>query len=311
MDTPIAETGFIGAAVGAALSGMRPVAELMFVDFFGVCMDQIYNHMAKIHYESGGNLKVPVVLTTAIGGGYSDGAQHSQTLCGLFAHLPGMKVVVPSRRTPPLDVHVVTSHGLWPGRGHREVALAALEGGADAIQLRCPELDDADLLALARELVPVCAARGVPLVVNNRVEVAVAAEASGVHLGQDADLGAARRRLRTDQLLGVSVATPAQAAAAEHIGADYLGVTVWPTATKPEAEAVGVAGLRAIAAASSLPVVAIGGISAARVAEALDAGAAGVAVVSAVGAAADPVAATRALAAAVRRHRPARTRERA
>ena len=96
MDTPISETGFIGAAVGAALSGMRPVAELMFVDFFGVCMDQIYNHMAKIHYESGGHLSVPVVLTTAIGGGYSDGAQHSQTLYGTFAHLPGLKVVVPS-----------------------------------------------------------------------------------------------------------------------------------------------------------------------------------------------------------------------
>ncbi len=96
MDTPISETAFIGAAVGAAISGMRPIAELMFVDFFGVCMDQIYNHMAKIHYESGGNLKVPVVITTAIGGGYGDGAQHSQTLYGMFAHLPGMKIVVPS-----------------------------------------------------------------------------------------------------------------------------------------------------------------------------------------------------------------------
>jgi pyruvate dehydrogenase E1 component beta subunit len=96
MDTPISETAFIGAAVGAAVSGMRPIAELMFVDFFGVCMDQIYNHMAKIHYESGGNVKVPVVVTTAIGGGYGDAAQHSQTLYGMFAHLPGMKVVVPS-----------------------------------------------------------------------------------------------------------------------------------------------------------------------------------------------------------------------
>jgi pyruvate dehydrogenase E1 component beta subunit len=96
MDTPISETGFIGAAVGAAVSGMRPIAELMFVDFFGVCMDQIYNHMAKIHYESGGNLSVPMVVTTAIGGGYSDGAQHSQTLYGMFAHLPGMKIVIPS-----------------------------------------------------------------------------------------------------------------------------------------------------------------------------------------------------------------------
>ncbi len=96
IDTPISETGFIGAAVGAAINGMRPIVELMFVDFFGVCMDQIYNNMAKIHYFSGGNVKVPVVLTTAVGGGYGDAGQHSQTLWGTFAHLPGMKVVVPS-----------------------------------------------------------------------------------------------------------------------------------------------------------------------------------------------------------------------
>jgi pyruvate dehydrogenase E1 component beta subunit len=68
----------------------------MFVDFFGVCMDQIYNHMAKIHYMSGGGVKIPMVLMTAVGGGYSDAAQHSQTLYATFAHLPGMKVVAPS-----------------------------------------------------------------------------------------------------------------------------------------------------------------------------------------------------------------------
>jgi len=96
IDTPISETAFIGLAIGAATEGMRPIAELMFADFMGVCLDQIYNHMAKIHYESGGNVKVPMVLTTAVGGGYSDGAQHSQTLWGTFAHLPGMKVVVPA-----------------------------------------------------------------------------------------------------------------------------------------------------------------------------------------------------------------------
>lgn len=96
IDTPISETAFIGAAIGAAVEGMRPVAELMFADFMGVCLDQIYNHMAKIHYESGGNVRVPMVLTTAVGGGYSDGAQHSQCLWATFAHLPGMKVVVPS-----------------------------------------------------------------------------------------------------------------------------------------------------------------------------------------------------------------------
>ncbi|MDQ7028736.1 MAG: alpha-ketoacid dehydrogenase subunit beta [Ardenticatenia bacterium] len=96
MDTPISEMGFIGAAVGAATEGMRPIAELMFVDFFGVAMDQIFNHMAKIHYMSGGNVNVPMVLMTAIGGGYSDAAQHSQCLYSLFAHTPGIKVVVPS-----------------------------------------------------------------------------------------------------------------------------------------------------------------------------------------------------------------------
>ena len=96
IDTPISETAFIGLGIGAAVEGMRPVVELMFVDFFGVCMDQIYNHMAKIHFESGGNVRVPMVLMTATGAGYSDAEQHSQCLWGTFAHLPGMKVVVPS-----------------------------------------------------------------------------------------------------------------------------------------------------------------------------------------------------------------------
>jgi pyruvate dehydrogenase E1 component beta subunit len=96
LDTPISETAFIGLGIGAAVEGMRPIVELMFSDFMGVCLDQIYNHMAKIHFESGGNVTVPMVLTMAAGGGYSDGAQHSQCLWGTFAHLPGMKVVVPS-----------------------------------------------------------------------------------------------------------------------------------------------------------------------------------------------------------------------
>jgi pyruvate dehydrogenase E1 component beta subunit len=96
MDTPISETAFVGTATGAAAAGLRPIVELMFVDFFGVCMDQIYNHLAKNTYMSGGNVHLPVVLTTAIGGGYNDAAQHSQCLYGIFAHVPGLKVVVPS-----------------------------------------------------------------------------------------------------------------------------------------------------------------------------------------------------------------------
>lgn len=96
MDTPISETAFIGTATGAAAAGLRPIVELMFVDFFGVCMDQIYNHLAKNTYMAGGHIRLPVVLTTAIGGGYNDAAQHSQCLYATFAHLPGIKVVVPS-----------------------------------------------------------------------------------------------------------------------------------------------------------------------------------------------------------------------
>lgn len=95
-DTPISETAFMGAAVGAASDGMRPVVELMFVDFFGVCFDAIYNLMAKNTYFSGGEVQVPVVLMTSTGGGYSDAGQHSQCLHATFAHLPGMKVVAPS-----------------------------------------------------------------------------------------------------------------------------------------------------------------------------------------------------------------------
>jgi pyruvate dehydrogenase E1 component beta subunit len=95
-DTPISETSFISAGVGAAMAGMRPIVELMFVDFYGVCMDTITNLAAKNIYFSGGNCKVPLVVMTATGGGYSDAGQHSQTLHATFAHLPGIKVVVPS-----------------------------------------------------------------------------------------------------------------------------------------------------------------------------------------------------------------------
>jgi len=96
IDTPITEQTFMGMAVGAAATGMHPVVSLMFVDFLGAGFDQMYNHMAKNHYMSGGQFAMPVTVLTAIGGGYGDAAQHSQVLYGLFAHVPGFKVVVPS-----------------------------------------------------------------------------------------------------------------------------------------------------------------------------------------------------------------------
>jgi len=95
-DTPISETAFIGAAVGLAAAGMKPVVELMFVDFFGVCMDAIYNLAAKQSYFSGGQVTCPMVLMTSVGGGYGDAGQHSQCLYATFGHLPGLKVVIPS-----------------------------------------------------------------------------------------------------------------------------------------------------------------------------------------------------------------------
>lgn len=95
-DTPISESAFIGSAAGLAAAGKRPIVELMFSDFVGVTLDPIMNHIAKNHYMSGGSVKMPVVITTAVGGGYGDAAQHSQTLYALFGHIPGLKVVVPS-----------------------------------------------------------------------------------------------------------------------------------------------------------------------------------------------------------------------
>jgi acetoin:2,6-dichlorophenolindophenol oxidoreductase subunit beta len=96
LDTPISESAFIGAAAGAACSGLRPVAELMFVDFFGVCFDQIYNQAAKFRYMFGGKARTPMVIRTMWGAGIRAASQHSQTLYPIFTHVPGLKVAVPS-----------------------------------------------------------------------------------------------------------------------------------------------------------------------------------------------------------------------
>lgn len=94
-ETPISETAFVGAAVGSAMLGKRPIVEIMYSDFVGVCWDQIINQAAKIHYMFAGKNKVPMVLRSPQGGGTGASAQHSQTLEAMFAHVPGLKVVVP------------------------------------------------------------------------------------------------------------------------------------------------------------------------------------------------------------------------
>jgi pyruvate/2-oxoglutarate/acetoin dehydrogenase E1 component len=96
IDTPIAEAGYIGLGVGAAMTGMRPLAELMFGDFSLLTMDQIVNQAAKIRYMSGGQCKVPLTIRLSMGAGRSSAAQHSQSLHALFAHIPGLKVALPS-----------------------------------------------------------------------------------------------------------------------------------------------------------------------------------------------------------------------
>jgi len=206
----------------------------------------------------------------------------------------------PGRPRLVLGVYVVTAAGMVPGRGHAEVAAGAIAGGANAVQLRAPEHGDDELLPLARELADRCRERGVLFIVDNRMELALASGAAGVHLGQGDPWAEARLRLGPEPVVGVSVEDPGQATAAEAAGADYLGVTVFSTSTKPDAVPRGLRRLREICDATSLPVVGIGGIDASNARKVLQAGAAGVAVVSAVAAAPDPAAATRELVAAIR-----------
>jgi pyruvate dehydrogenase E1 component beta subunit len=96
LDTPISESAYVGAAAGAAASGLRPIAELMFVDFLGVCLDQIFNQAAKFRYMFGGKAETPMVIRTMYGAGIRAASQHSQALYPIFTHIPGLKVVLPS-----------------------------------------------------------------------------------------------------------------------------------------------------------------------------------------------------------------------
>ncbi len=199
-----------------------------------------------------------------------------------------------------LTLYLVVGSDVTQGRPLDEVVAAALRGGATLVQLREKALGDAELVGVARALKGRLAPLGVPLIVNDRVEVAKAAGADGVHLGQD-DLDAARARaiLGPDGLIGVSAGTAEEAARIDKGLADYVGIgAVYATATKPDAgPPIGLARLAALARAlRPLPVVAIGGIGLREAAEVMASGAAdGIAVVSAICGAPDPEAAARAL----------------
>ena len=108
IDTPISEMGYVGAGVGAAMTGLRPIVEIMFMDFVGVCLDPILNQAAKLGYMTAGALQIPIVFRTQTGAGRSAGAQHSQSLEAWFAHVPGLKVVMPATVTDAHDLLVAS-----------------------------------------------------------------------------------------------------------------------------------------------------------------------------------------------------------
>lgn len=202
-----------------------------------------------------------------------------------------------------LRLYVVLDRDLARGRDLVDLARAAVAGGAGTIQVRGKDWTGRELFCMTRRLKQVTAALGALLVVNDRVDVALAAGADGVHLGQD-DLPAiaARALLGPGRVLGISVQTEAQAQAAL-AWADYVSVSpVFVTPTKPDAgPGLGLKRLRRIAAAVAVPVVAIGGITPANAAQVAGAGAAGLAVVSAVVGAEDVTGAARALLAQAQR----------
>ncbi|MEA3345062.1 MAG: thiamine phosphate synthase [Chloroflexota bacterium] len=197
-----------------------------------------------------------------------------------------------------LGLYVITDAGLSRGQSHLEVIRAAIAGGVTVVQYREKEATTRRMVEEAKELRELCREAGVPFIVNDRLDVALAVGADGVHVGQfDMPASTARRLLGPDKLLGVSASTVAEARQAKADGADYISASpVFSTPTKPDApQPTGVEGLRAIVKTVGRPVVAIGGVKAHNAAQLIQAGAAGVAVVSAIVAAEDVEAAAREL----------------
>lgn len=196
-----------------------------------------------------------------------------------------------------LLLYAVTNRAWLNGRSLVEDVEKALRGGATFLQIREKELADAAFLSEAKELQAIAKCYGVPFVVNDAVEIALAIDADGVHIGQtDMEAGDVRAKLGAEKIIGVSVQTVEQALRAQARGADYLGVgAVFSTSTKANAAEVSLDTLKEICAAVEIPVVAIGGITQENLAALAGNGIAGVAVVSAIFGAADIEQATAAL----------------
>ncbi|MCL1817558.1 MAG: thiamine phosphate synthase [Spirochaetaceae bacterium] len=184
-----------------------------------------------------------------------------------------------------LLLYLCTDRLLAKGRPIAEAVEAAIAGGVTMVQLREKEAETREFFGIAREIAAITRRRGVPLVVNDRIDIALAIGADGLHLGQtDMPLEEARRLVGKNVFIGISASSVEEALAAERGGADYLGVgAVFPTGSKADAgEAIGPGRVAEIRAAVGLPIVAIGGIGPANAAEVLRSGADGVAVISAI-----------------------------
>lgn len=132
IDAPISEMGYVGAAVGAAMTGMRPIVEIMFMDFVGVCMDPILNQAAKLRYMTAGALEIPIVFRMQTGAGKAAGAQHSQSLEAWFAHIPGLKVVLPATVADARDLLLASVRDPNPVVFVENRRLYASKGDVDA-----------------------------------------------------------------------------------------------------------------------------------------------------------------------------------
>lgn len=204
-----------------------------------------------------------------------------------------------------LRLYLVTDSALARGRSLDEVVGAAVQGGVSCVQLREKQLNTRDFVALAQSLKALLSARRIPLVINDRIDVALACGADGVHLGQsDMPVMDARRLLPPEVFIGWSVETPQDVQRASQLPVDYLGVSpVFATPTKTDTSTPwGLDGLRQVRAATALPLVAIGGIDHGNAVQVLQAGADGLAVVSAICSANDPRAAAAQLRTASETH---------
>lgn len=199
---------------------------------------------------------------------------------------------------PDYSIYLVTDDGCLQGRTLLDCVREALEGGVTLVQYRAKTASSAEMYAEALQLKALCNSFNVPLIINDRLDIAMAVGAAGVHLGQD-DLpcAAARKILGEDYIIGVSAHNPAEAAEALESGADYLGCgAVFGTATKADVKKLGTDGLAAICKAKGLPVVGIGGVTADNYREVRAAGADGAAIVSGILAQPDIRATVRAIA---------------